>query len=1408
MLAPAEIAPDDYPLVEVSREGTIVADGGLVKLDAYTAYKAVREAINMKGVIKANSVSEQPGRIVFGTGEGSPVNISGELDVGPKANEDDAPGGHVEIVGSKVDLDFSKLRIGEGGSFRLAADRIWILSWPGEWDDITVLVEYDTNDESRRSDIGDLLRSGVNVTLHGSWGVRWGSGGLAIMEDQVRAGTKSGKAGDLHLLAAEEITLGGLFNTYNSNWTLTANAVPATAYKPTGWAYIRMYDEEWARFTGDNGLLALEILHGDGSAGLFAGDLELPEEFHGVGLSATNATEPQDGLVPYIMLRGDVTVSGDIELYGNLWVQVQTTGDKPNAVTLKGKSVTWLTEDDGLLRGGLLKFVEVRDNGKEVITRFGRGVNSGNVTRLTLGNVNDTFSRHYGDPDPDQVALGSQLSGSGMLLTQILAPGSIAVSGPGPKAGVSKIAGEYYLTLTATDGIAFKGTSGGYWINLAPEDLDGDGLKDGAKIPLWIEPRPVTIVPHYLTYIYGDPQPFLKTASPGDILPGDDVELRVSLTWSFGSESKSLDETGLRPVGDGFQLWPHAQRGTYSYSIGGFGGEDAVNYVLVLGESLSSGQGEFVINPRPITISDFQNMKREYGSALLPTPSLALEDVMEWDRDRPYELVPVVELFVNGQRIENSERLPVGTYTAKVVGLSGELAHNYEVVGEPTAQLEVEPRVLTWQVSSPAAVYGDPVDISVSFLQRLVDGDNVEAVIGMFQGQEEIDLRTRIPAGTYTVVVTGLSGEHARNYRLAESGNMPATLTINRRPLQVVTDPIALIYGDTSGGRGLGENPLPVLKGVLPGDEVQLTGEGFYRVQKDPEDTYPRAGLDIPVGHYFILAYSDREIPLTGRDSANYVLHGASVPEISLEVRPKPITYTITVPSFEYGDPDFPTAVQVTLNGLVPGDAVESELDFWRDGTPWEWSPLPDVGDYTVALRTLTGPAAGNYVLAETGNTIGQFSVIPRLINPSLSSYDSVYGDPVLVDFEQGVKLQIGVRLDDGTIIKLPDAGNYNGKAVVAELVGDYAYRYRLPAPDERNTGNLWVQKRPVTVKVLDQGRTYGDPTAWVQVEFYNRLPGDDLYAGHLTFWASGGQYIVSAYALDHPNYTLASEGNISGTVTIWPRPVRYITKDVTMVYGDNEPSSRYTAELFDEDILPGDDVTAGGVVVRDRDAYPEYLQAGRRYPLIPILEGLAAGNYELKHEGSEIGYLYVAPRPLQVIGYRLAYNGNILVEDGRYVPFVFGDFEKKYGLINPYDPSGFEFVDVAELWGIVGNDDVRFVAEVPELSFSTFGYLAVGDYVIKLGLAGSSARNYTLADDLSVTLQIQPRPISVTVTVNKDYVYGDYLSPRDIEVHLDFGDDDDSLIADVELAPLWIGGPDLDLTWDELWSLGTPSYG
>src|SRR5690606_37009931 len=62
---------------------------------------------------------------------------------------------------------------------------------------------------------------------------------------------------------------------------------------------------------------------------------------------------------------------------------------------------------------------------------------------------------------------------------------------------------------------------------------------------------------------------------------------------------------------------------------------------------------------------------------------------------------------------------------------------------------------------------------------------------------------------------------------------------------------------------------------------------------------------------------------------------------------------------------------------------------------------------------------------------------------------------------------------------------------------------------------------------------------------------------------------------------------------------------------------------------------------------------------------------------------------------------------------------------------------------------------------------------------------------------------ISVTVTVNKDYVYGDYLSPRDIEVHLDFGDDDDSLIADVELAPLWIGGPDLDLTWDELWSLG-----
>src|SRR5690554_322062 len=66
VLAPASVGMD----VLVSNTGEISAEGGLVQLSAATAQHALREAIHMPGVVRAQSVSGSQGVIVFHGGDG------------------------------------------------------------------------------------------------------------------------------------------------------------------------------------------------------------------------------------------------------------------------------------------------------------------------------------------------------------------------------------------------------------------------------------------------------------------------------------------------------------------------------------------------------------------------------------------------------------------------------------------------------------------------------------------------------------------------------------------------------------------------------------------------------------------------------------------------------------------------------------------------------------------------------------------------------------------------------------------------------------------------------------------------------------------------------------------------------------------------------------------------------------------------------------------------------------------------------------------------------------------------------------------------------------------------------------------------------------------------------------------
>lgn len=86
----------------IDNSGTIQANGGIVHLSAKTSATAFRSAINNSGDVRAQTVSQQNGKIILGGGDTGKVIISGNLDVsGRDTNE---VGGTIEITGDKIGL--------------------------------------------------------------------------------------------------------------------------------------------------------------------------------------------------------------------------------------------------------------------------------------------------------------------------------------------------------------------------------------------------------------------------------------------------------------------------------------------------------------------------------------------------------------------------------------------------------------------------------------------------------------------------------------------------------------------------------------------------------------------------------------------------------------------------------------------------------------------------------------------------------------------------------------------------------------------------------------------------------------------------------------------------------------------------------------------------------------------------------------------------------------------------------------------------------------------------------------------------------------------------------------------------------------------------------------------------------
>jgi filamentous hemagglutinin family protein len=84
----------------VSNRGKIRADGGAVFLTAATASTILRDAVNVPGSIRANTVGTHNGRIVIGGGEGGKVSVTGKLAAKSKTGK----GGDIAVTGKEIVL--------------------------------------------------------------------------------------------------------------------------------------------------------------------------------------------------------------------------------------------------------------------------------------------------------------------------------------------------------------------------------------------------------------------------------------------------------------------------------------------------------------------------------------------------------------------------------------------------------------------------------------------------------------------------------------------------------------------------------------------------------------------------------------------------------------------------------------------------------------------------------------------------------------------------------------------------------------------------------------------------------------------------------------------------------------------------------------------------------------------------------------------------------------------------------------------------------------------------------------------------------------------------------------------------------------------------------------------------------
>ncbi|MFT3753463.1 MAG: MBG domain-containing protein [Paludibacter sp.] len=746
---------------------------------------------------------------------------------------------------------------------------------------------------------------------------------------------------------------------------------------------------------------------------------------------------------------------------------------------------------------------------------------------------------------------------------------------------------------------------------------------------------------------------------------GDNISLNL-LKYAFKTDMKPLfgsdriDELELVCGG----LSDTASVRTYTIKADSAKGPGVKNY------DIHFINGTLTVNPKALNIAAIDNSKI-YGDQINPTGK---EFYVSPGSLVGKDSITYVSLQCNGF----DKLATVGTSPIVASGAIGPRLSNYTISYKP-ATMVINKKKITVAAKKLTKFYGT----TYTFSGKEYDTDLTQFVgIDSISQLQFSSLATplKAAAGDYNLSITGILGYRINNYNVSLVNN---TFEVDPMPITITANDLSKPYGSllTLNGSEFSTN-----KPLLNGDTISFV---ILKSNGCPETA--------PVDEYAIFALSAYGVGTMNYDFT-YQPGKLSVTKKTLSAKIHPPAYLV----YNAQNKEFTATVNVA--GLVQNRDYSIRYTNRTGTNPYNSFTAPStVGDYNASFE-LSSLSALKYFMDTIPSL--DFSITKAPLTITADNATKTYGDKLSLQndaFKVDMKPLFGsdiifaVDFECKGLVDTASVKSYSISAI--KVIGSGVENYDIRYMD----GTLAVTPKQLTVKAVDNTKTYGDVLTPNSKDFYvdpRDLVGNDavtavtLASEGFTGLATIGSYPLKASNANGPRLRNYLIQYIDGNLQVTKKKINISAKPISKIYGNEYvfKGDEFEADL--NQLITGDKIT--GVKLNSQGAQKK-ASVGEYSLSITDVSGYRLENYDIKMLN---GLLLVTPKPIVVIAKNM---------------------EKEYGDVLSF--AGNEFTTNIPL---MNNDTISFVYL---RSSGIYESAAIGEYdIIPSQVFGAGSLNYSIS--------------------------------------------------------------------------------